>query len=54
MTAPQITLIAILALGLGLALAKHGEPITGKHNFWGTLIGDAILVSILIWGGFFR
>lgn len=49
---PQMLLIVLLTLGLGVSLAKHGEP-RDPHSFWTTLISSAILAGLLHWGGFF-
>ena len=54
MNAPQITIIALYALSLGMTLAQHGKPKTGTHSFWVALIGTAINFGILYWGGFFN
>lgn len=51
--APQFIYLALMLLGLGIALAKDGEPKTGNHNFWATFIGECLLCSLLYWGGFF-
>ena len=53
MHAPQIILIVILALDLGLIMAKHGEEKKGEHNFFVNLFSTAVMVGLLIWGGFF-
>ena len=51
---PQITYIVLLAIVVGIDLAKDGEPRGGRHNFITTLISAAI-VSWLLWaGGFWR
>lgn len=54
MSAPQITLIALWAVGFGLAAAKHGQPETGKHTALAPLIGIGITAGILWWGGFWH
>jgi hypothetical protein len=36
---------SLLMLGLGVNLAKHGEPETGKYNFF----LRAVLLSLSIW-----
>ena len=51
MHAPQITLIALFALGLGISLAQHGKP-RKPMNAWDSVIGTAATVAILWWGGF--
>ena len=51
---PQICLIVLIALGLGISLAKHGEPRDDTYNFFTTLISSLIYVGLLILGGFFK
>lgn len=50
---PQITYIVLTTLGIGLVLAKHGQPRTEKYNVWWSLIGTAMVLPILYYGGFF-
>jgi soluble lytic murein transglycosylase-like protein len=50
---PQITVIILFAIGLGVELAKHGKPRTGKHSFWWSLFGNVITIWLLWCGGFF-
>ena len=52
MRAPQIIMIVIYGLNLGISLTRHGEPKRGYESFWITLIGTAISYGILRWGGF--
>lgn len=52
----MICLIIYLALsfiGLGVALAKHGEP-RGDYNFWHTLIAFLIEIGLLYGAGLFK
>ena len=49
---PQITMIVFLALGLYKELVHHGEPETGRHNFWAYLVAPAIEITVLKAGGF--
>lgn len=53
MKAPQITLIILFALSLGITLSKHGQEREDKYNFFTSLISVGIEIGILIWGGFF-
>lgn len=53
MGAPQIILIIIYVLGLGISLAQHGEIKTKKENFWTSLFAVAVVIALLICGGFF-
>jgi soluble lytic murein transglycosylase-like protein len=53
MGVPQYILIFSCALSLGVALAKHGEPRKGSHDFFFSLLSELVLFSILFAGGFF-
>lgn len=48
----RITFIVWLALGLGVMLAKHGEPKNGTYSFWVGLV-SSVLQLLLLWGGGF-
>ena len=48
----QIAMIVWMSLAVGLELAFHGEPRSGKHSFWTALIGVGIQAVILYTGGF--
>jgi hypothetical protein len=50
---PQLTLLFLWVLGLGLELALHKKPRIGAYNFWAALIVRALLVFLLYKGGFF-
>lgn len=50
---PQIVMLALLFIGIGIGLSDHGKPKTGENSFWSVLIGQVLLFSILWWGGFF-
>lgn len=54
MHAPQIIWIIVVAASLGINLAHHGKPKTGKENALYTILATAIHVSLLWWGGFFK
>ncbi len=49
----QLIYIVLAVLGLGITLAKHGEPKTGEHNILVTLINAILVFALLYWGGFF-
>jgi len=51
MHAPQIIWIVIAAVALLFAARDHGK--TTRRNFWAQLIGAALGVGLLLWGGFF-
>ena len=41
--------LVLVAMSVGIHLAKHGEPRTDKYNFWTGLLTAAIEVG-LMWG----
>ena len=51
---PQIIMIVIYALGLGIALVQNGTKKEGTNSFWVTFFGTLINVAILWWGGFWK
>ena len=50
---PQIIMIVMLCLTLLIHIEKHNKPREDKYNAWNALVGIAIQVSLLTWGGFF-
>lgn len=50
---PQLILCALYIWSLGMHAVKHGESRDDTYNFWHCLIGTAITIAILKWGGFF-
>lgn len=54
MNAPQIIMIVLLAMSLGLSLANHGKQKEGKHNFFLDIFASGISFGLLYWGGFFK
>ncbi|HRK69439.1 MAG TPA: hypothetical protein PKY73_17950 [Hyphomonas sp.] len=48
---PQVTFIALMALTVGINLAKHGEAY--RYNFWNSLLGAGLTGGLLYAGGFF-
>ena len=48
----QIFVIVVYTYRCVAELILHGQDRTGKHNFWGRLIGTAIAVWLLGQGGF--
>ena len=51
---PQNILMTIYAIRLGIYIARHGQPKTGKENVWSALLSLAINLGLLYWGGFFN
>jgi hypothetical protein len=50
---PQFTILFLVVLGLGISLARHGEPKTGYESFWVSLTTAAFEFWLLYEGGFF-
>jgi hypothetical protein len=50
---PEILMIVLWGIGLGVALTQHGEPKTGSYNFFVTLVATALEFGLMWWGGFF-
>lgn len=50
----RITLIVLMAMSVGMHLAKHGERRNDKYNFWYALFGAGINLLLLWGGGFFN
>ncbi len=49
---PQITVIVLTAIGLGVALAVHDKPREGNHNFFLRSGKAIVLIWLLYMGGF--
>lgn len=50
---PQITIIALLAIGFGINAAKDGEPRKGNYSIITSAIAVSLEAAILYAGGFF-
>ena len=50
---PQAIYLSLLFIGVGAEAAKHGEPKTGKHNFWIALVGAGLALALQWWGGLY-
>lgn len=50
----RLAFVSISLMGLGIALAQHDTPKTGRNNFWVSLIATAIQLLLLWGGGFFK
>ncbi len=48
-----LILICLLAMGLGMAVVKHGEPKKDKWNFWSQLFATIIEVILFYYAGLF-
>ena len=57
MKAPQIIIIVLYALSLGMYIAKHKEKKEGSmatYNAWTAAFTAIITLGLLYWGGFFN
>lgn len=54
MGAPQIIVIVLYALSLGINMARHGKPRKDKYSLPQAIFGTIIMFGLLIWGGFFN
>jgi len=50
---PQIIVLCLLAMSLGISLVKDGEPKNENYSVWTSLLSAVILLGLLFWGGFF-
>ena len=50
----QTIFMLVYAISFGMNLMKHGEPKTGYHSIWESIISTIIVFTLLIWGGFFK
>jgi hypothetical protein len=51
---PQIALIGLQCISLGMVTMKHGKPQRANHNIVTSLIAVAIVNTLLYFGGFFN
>lgn len=50
---PQIILLTLYGIVLLIKARLHGKK-QDNHNFWMSLIDVALIIGLLIWGGFFK
>jgi len=50
---PQLIMISIIFLSLGVCAAKHGEP-RKDYNIGISILDTALMITLLWWGGFFN
>lgn len=51
---PQIIIIVMHALKIGIHMAKQGEPTGDKYDVVVSSISTGITIAVLYWGGFFN
>ena len=49
---PQIIYLLLVALSLGVSIAKHGQ-VRDPYNVMDSIIATTIVLPLLYWGGFF-
>lgn len=54
MEIPQVVYIALVAIGGGVMISKHGTPHLSNHSFPLWLLAAGIQTGIIYWGGFFN
>ena len=54
MGAPQITIIVLHALKIGIHMARHDQPTGDCYNALTSSISTGIIMAVLYWGGFFN
>ena len=50
---PQMILLFLFFMSLGVSIAKHGQPKEGNYSVRDNVISLAIVITLLWWGGFF-
>ena len=48
-----IIILFASAIGLGISLAEHGKPKSGKYNFWEALFVFVIEIVLYYYAGLF-
>lgn len=51
---PQVVWLVLAGLGIGIGLAQHGTPKTGRHNIVVDVLSVGIGLLLLYCGGFFH
>jgi hypothetical protein len=49
-----VAYLILTFVSLGVSLGQHGQPKTGNHNFWASLIGTALCLWLVYNGGLFN
>lgn len=51
---PQVFMIGMFSMALGIHITKHGEPKRENYNAWVMIAAIAIKATILYFGGFWE
>lgn len=51
---PQIIMLSIWMISLGVNISKHGEERNSKYNAYHFIIAKMIIFAILYYGGFWN
>lgn len=51
---PQIIMISIWMIGLGINMSKHGQEKTVKYNAYHFIIAKMVISTILYYAGFWN
>ncbi len=49
----QFIYMCLVAVDVGVTVARHGEPRKGSYNAWVCVGFHAFILGLLWWGGFF-
>lgn len=52
MSWPQYTLAGSILIGMGISVARFGQPKTDKYDLIDLVVGPAVVVWLLYMGGF--
>ncbi len=50
---PQALMLGLIFLSICMNASKNGQPRTGHYDLGAALIANAIMLAVLVWGGFF-
>jgi hypothetical protein len=51
--APQLIMLFMMALSIGVSIARFGEPKRDCYDYGDIFVGPAVALALLWWGGFF-
>jgi hypothetical protein len=54
MGTPQIIYLSLIGINLLASAYLHGRDRETKHNVFTSLLGAALAIGLLYWGGFFN